>query len=194
MDTDRPSADIQGLPEPASELPWSADFVMQAIEVLPVALVDGEILGLRPSHAESFVVGWPAGARPEEVAASALRLLGLHATVLHSTSWRHAGNEVVLTYLAVVEPGYVLPDSWEAAPVRHAELARGDTTTPPPVIGIEQVLEHALRHLAWLSREDAVIGAALPAWRAALSGYVPEPFRALGEYGNQPGTPHAALQ
>ncbi len=38
MDTkrQRPSAHIQGLPDPLSEIPWSADFVMQAIEVLPV--------------------------------------------------------------------------------------------------------------------------------------------------------------
>lgn len=156
---------------------------MQGIEVLPVALVNGEIIGLKPAHADSFVVGWPAGGKPEVAAAAALRLLGLEATVLHSTSWRHAGNEVVLTYLAVVEPDFTLPASWEATPVHHAELARGDTTAPPPVIGIEQVLEHALRHLAWLTREDAVIGEALPQWQAALGDYVPEPFRALGGLG-----------
>ena len=156
---------------------------MQALEVLPVALVDGSIVSLRPAHADSFVVGWPAGAKPEVIAANALRMLGLEAVVLHSTSWRHANAEVVLTYLAVVAPGFTLPDSWEAIPVLHAELARGDTTAPPPVIGIQQVIEHALRHLAWLSKEDAVIGAALPDWREVLESYVPEPFRALGVLG-----------
>ena len=100
--TGRPSRDVVGLPPPLSELPWSADFVMQAIEVLPVALAAGELLSLRPDCADSFVVGWPAGARPEEVAARALESLGLPPIVLHSTSWRHAGAEVILTYLAVV--------------------------------------------------------------------------------------------
>jgi hypothetical protein len=180
MEAGRPSAEIHGLPSPASELPWSSDFVMQSIELLPVALVGDEIVSLRPAHAGSFIVGWPAGARPEVTAAAALHSLGLEPQVLHSTSWRHAANEVVLTYLAALPPDFVLPRDWQATPVTQVELARGDATTPPPIIAIEQVLEHALRHLAWLSREDAVIGEALPAWTHALAAYVPEPFRALG--------------
>ena len=102
--------------------------------------------------------------------------------MLHSTSWRHAGNEVVLTYLAVLPSGHPLPESWEEAPVARSDLARGDVTAPPPAIGVEQVLEHALRHLAWLSHEDPVIGAALPGWSGVLEAYVPEPFRALGGF------------
>jgi hypothetical protein len=180
MAADRPSGEIRGLPSPLSELPWSADFVMQAIEVLPVARRGGELIAFRPDCAESFVVGWPAGERPEVVAARALEGIGLEPRVLHSTSWRHGGGEVVLTYLAVVAPEAALPESWETAPVQHAELARGDATTPPPVIGVSQVLEHALRHLAWLLRDDAEIARALPGWDEALQDYVPEPFRALG--------------
>ena len=182
MDARPPSSDIHGLPDAASELPWSAQFVMQAIEVLPVALEGGAIVSLKPAHADSFVVGWPAGAKPEETAAQVLGMLGLTPQVLHSTSWRHAGTEVVLTYLAVLDPGCALPDSWVATPVAHTELARGDETTPPPTIAVDQVLEHALRHLAWLSREDEVIGRALPGWTRVLAGYVPEPFRALGGF------------
>ena len=180
MDSMRPSSDINGLPGPVSELPWSAAFVMQSIELLPVSLVDERIVTLKPEHAGSFVVGWPAGAKPEDVATAALHLLGLEAQVMHSTSWRHAGNEVVLTFLAVVPPGFTLPRSWQVAPVTHTELARGDVTTPPPTIAVAQVLEHALRHLAWLVAEDEVIGRALPGWPAVLTAYVPEPFRALG--------------
>ena len=176
----RPSQEIQGLPGPLSELPWSADFVMQAIEILPVMLRDGQIVSLRPDCAESFIVGWPAGARPEDVVAKAVESLGMKAMVLHSTSWRHTGQEVVLTYLVVVAPIVSLPTSWETAPVMHAELARGDATVPPPTIGVFQVLEHALRHLAWLVRDDPVIASALPDWPELLAGYVPEPFRALG--------------
>jgi hypothetical protein len=177
---DLPSRHIEGLPAPLSELPWSADFVMQAIEVLPVAARDGRIVSFSPQHADSFVVGWPAGAQPEVVAAGALETLGIKPLVLHSTSWRHAAGEVVLTYLAVVESAGPVPESWVVEPVVHTDLARGDATAPPPVIGVGQVLEHALRHLAWLVREDELIAKSLPGWQALLESYVPEPFRAFG--------------
>jgi len=179
MEGDRPSSDVHGLPAPLSELPWSPDFVMQAIEILPVALERAGLMSLRPDCADSFVIGWPAGARPEVVAMRAIEELGLTPIVLHSTSWRHAGDEVVLTYLAVVAADGDLPPSWEVAPVARAELARGGATAPPPVIGADQVLEHALRHLAWLMEDDEHIAAALPGWQDVLRGYVPEPFRAL---------------
>ena len=90
MPGDRPSDDIESMPGPLSEAAWSADFVMQAIEVLPVSLRDGSLWSLSPEHADSFVVAWPAGAKPEEVAAKAMVQLGLEPIVLHSTSWRHA--------------------------------------------------------------------------------------------------------
>lgn len=176
----RPSHQIEGLPAPLSELPWSADFVMQAIEILPVALREGQVFALRPDCAESFIVGWPAGARPEDVATRAMEQLGMGPTVLHSTSWRHAGQEVVLTYLAVVSLAAGPPPSWEVTPIMHVELARGDATTPPPAIGVLQVLEHALRHLSWLSRDDPVIARTLPDWTDILAEYVPEPFQAFG--------------
>jgi hypothetical protein len=176
-----PSRDIKGLPAPLSELPWSADFVMQAIEILPVAAQDDQLVCLSPAHADSFVIGWPAGTLPEEVAARSLESLRLKPLVLHSTSWRSAGGEVVLTYLAVVESTASPPESWLCEPVVHIELARGDVTAPPPAISVSQVLEHALRHLAWLVEEDEVIAEALPGWKALLQSYVPEPFRAFGQ-------------
>src|SRR5688500_5057075 len=92
-----PSSATEGLPFPASELPWSADFVMQAIEVLPVTLADDIILSLGPDHAASFIVGRPAGAKPEQVAGAPVQGLGLRPVVLHSPSWRHDRPEVVLT-------------------------------------------------------------------------------------------------
>ena len=151
---------------------------MQAIEILPVALQNGRLVSLRPEHADSFIIAWPTRARPEEVATNTLVALGLRPDVLHSTSWRNAGPEVVLTYLAVVSLESV-PESWLISAIERADLARGDATTPPPVIGVSQVLEHALRHLAWLADEDPVIGAAIPGWQAILDDYVPEPFRAF---------------
>lgn len=179
-EADLPSNELEGLPPPLAELPWSSAFVMQAIEILPVAMSASRIVFLKPAHAESLVVGWAVGERPEQIAAQTLARLGLQPTILHSTSWRHRGEEVVLTYLATLEDISV-PDSWEVVPVGRAELARGDKTAPPPVIGILQVLEHALRHLAWLVKDDSEIQEAIPHWKDVLAEYTPEPFRELGE-------------
>ena len=180
MQGDRPSHDIDWMSDPLSETLWSPDFVMQGIEILPVLLRDGHIWSLRPEHADSFVVAWPAGAKPEDVASQALAQLDIEPVVLHSTSWRHADKEVVLTYLAVVPPGSDPPPSWQLARVAHSELARGDATAPPSSIDIMQVLEHAIRHLAWLSQDDPTIATLVHDWSQVLSDYVPEPFRALG--------------
>jgi len=170
-------ADVMAIAVP---MPWSPDFVMQAIEILPVTLVGGDIAYLRPPHAESFIVAWPVGAKPEEEAAQATESLGMDPIVLHSTSWRHQGREAVLTYLAIVSPVAELPPGWQIVRVSRAELARGSATAPPEAIGVAQVLEHALRHLAWLIADDTAIAETIPEWRPRLTGYVPEPFRALG--------------
>jgi hypothetical protein len=42
------------------------------------------------------------------------------------------------------------------------------------------VVEHGLRHLAWLVHEDEAIHDALAPWAEALADYGPEPFRAFG--------------
>ena len=122
----------------------------------------------------------PSGAKPEDLAAKSARDLGLDATMLHSTSWRHSGNEVILTYIVVVNPDSSTPPSWETKAVEHVEIARGSALTPPPVIATDQVLEHALRHLAWLVGEDEVMGKLLTGWAKPLEGYIPEPFQAFG--------------
>jgi len=42
------------------------------------------------------------------------------------------------------------------------------------------VLEHGLRHLAWLAVEDEVVRTTLDDdWKRLLTDYVPEPFRHL---------------
>jgi hypothetical protein len=69
----------------------------------------------------------------------------------------------------------------DSAPIGRAELARSQATTAPRGIATEAVIEHGLRHLAWLVEDDPVVAATLDAgWRALLADHVPEPFRALG--------------
>jgi hypothetical protein len=100
------------------------------------------------------------------------------ARLVHSTSWRRDRGAVILTFVAVIDEALV--GEMESLAVGRAELARGDATAAPPTIAHDQVLEHGLRHLAWLARDDAVVARELSAgWQTALGAYVPEPFRVL---------------
>jgi hypothetical protein len=166
---------------PISEVAWSPELSTQSLEVLILALEDASPIWLKPEHADTLRVGLPATTRPGDVVLDTLGRYDLTARVVHSTSWRHEEGRVVLSYIAVVEPPASLPPgTLVATPVARADLARGDATAPPPEIGVLQVIEHALRHLSWLVKDDPAIGEALPDWRELLDGYQPEPFRALG--------------
>jgi len=98
--------------------------------------------------------------------------------VVHSTSWRHGRGAVVLTFVAVVEERATGP--LQRVPVERAELARGEPSSAPRQVSAGSVIEHGLRHLAWLGNDDRVVADALPAgWLDALAAYVPEPSRQL---------------
>jgi hypothetical protein len=99
--------------------------------------------------------------------------------LVHSTSWRRDRDAVILTFLVAIDPRLV--GTMDSALVRRSDLARSAATSVPTEIAHEQVLEHALRHLAWLAQDDPVVAGELPpSWVGALAGYMPEPFRALG--------------
>jgi len=165
---------------PISSVAWSPDFVAQTLEVLPVGLRDGRLFWMKPIHADSLRVGLPAAAKPGEVVLDVLKWYPLEPVVVHSTSWRHEEQRIVLTYVAVITPPVKLPpDSLVELPVGHAELARGDALAAPPAIGVDAVLEHALRHLSWLAKDDPAVRVSLDTWKEALAGFEPEPFRAL---------------
>ena len=161
---------------PISSRPWSSDFVAQTLEVLPVALTDEGLCWMKPVHADSLRVGLG----PHETVLEVLRWYPLEPVVVHSTSWRHEDGRVILTYIAVVQaPASLPPDSLVTLPVHRAELARGSATAAPKTIGVEAVLEHAMRHLSWLVKDDPAVMETLAAWKDALAGFQPEPFRAL---------------
>jgi hypothetical protein len=68
----------------------------------------------------------------------------------------------------------------ESAPIGRTVLARSSATAAPATIDYRQVVEHGLRHMAWLAHDDRVVAEALPDdWRPVLATYVPEPFRHL---------------
>jgi hypothetical protein len=176
-----PTPLIEAMGPPISSVAWAAEVVAQTLEILTIELVDGEIRWLKPLHAESLRVGLPREKQPGEVVLGVMAWYPLTPRVAHSTSWRYEAGRVILTYIVVVEPPERLaPDSLIAMPVARATLARGEAMTPPPAIGVAAVLEHALRHLSWLIKDDQAIATALADWRDVLSDYQPEPFRALG--------------
>jgi hypothetical protein len=99
--------------------------------------------------------------------------------VVHSTSWRRDRSAVILSFVAVIGPEQA--GAMASAPIDRSELARSDARRAPASIGHAQVLEHGLRHLAWLVQDDPVVADRLSGgWREALADYVPEPFRSLG--------------
>ena len=98
--------------------------------------------------------------------------------LVHSTSWRRARGSVILSFV-VVNRDEQAPEL-TGIPIDRAQLARGGATTAPSSIGYAQVLEHGLRHLAWLVVDDDVVRTTLSdEWKKLLSEYVPEPFRHL---------------
>jgi len=111
------------------------------------------------------------------VSAAVERVVGT-PLVVHSTSWRRACDAVVLSFLAVIEP--VLVCDMVSVPVGRTELARNSATAAPPRILTAQVIEHGLRHLAWLIRDDPVVAVTLTGGGPDLPDrYVPEPFQHL---------------
>jgi len=115
---------------------------------------------------------------PVEVVSRLSRNLMGEPVLVHSTSWRRARGAVVLSFVVVNSEGQA--PQLVGEPITRSELARSDATRAAGSIAAAQVLEHGLRHLAWLAREDPiVIGALSEGWKRALAEYIPEPFRNL---------------
>jgi hypothetical protein len=75
--------------------------------------------------------------------------------ILHSTSWRFAGGQIVLTYAALPDPhprGAVVVHP-PAAPAHGA----GPLAPSPPQVEQADIVAHACRHLAFLQHTDPVV-------------------------------------
>jgi hypothetical protein len=143
-----------------------------------LALVAGELVLTGPCGPAPWYVEVAQDADPMAVVAAISRLNVGEPAVVHSTSWRHARGGVVLTFVVVFDAAAI--HGLATVPVQRHELTRGEATTAPRQISAGPVIEHGLRHLAWLARDDADVAEALPpGWLAILDAYVPEPFRHL---------------
>lgn len=148
-------------------------------EVLVVALGHTGILQTGPCGAAPWHIETHGDAHPMEVVRTVVDGVLGPVDLLHSTSWRWDHGAVVLTFIAVI--GREAVGSMATRPVARTELARGGAAEAPDEIADAQVLDHALRHLAWLVEDDAGVAAALGGlWDDVLAGFTPEPFRQLG--------------
>jgi len=102
--------------------------------------------------------------------------------VVHSTSWRRSRGSVLLTFAAVLDSAPT--GQRDSVPVRRVQLARNSATAPPESVTVAQVIEHSLRHLAWLVLDDPIVAGRLgDRWAQLLGSYRPEPFRVVAQEG-----------
>lgn len=156
-----------------------------SLEAVVLYLDEDGIRHLFPHGSQTVRAPWDPNLDPHEAIVDAVAQLGLRPMMVHSTSWRVVDRSILLTFLVIVEAPGRVPATHGVELVARAELARGRATAPPPRVHLTQVVEHGLRHLAWLVREDDAIQDALSDWSRALSDYEPEPFRA---FGREPGS------
>lgn len=125
--------------------------------------VEVELLILRALHGDG-PVGYRllraplgGGQTPDAVALALAGPVRMAGAVCHSTSWRHDGVGLVVTYAALPDPCPELA----AAPLRNpGVLSSGDPLRPGPrLLHDHHVVAHAVRHLAHLAATDPVIAA-----------------------------------
>jgi hypothetical protein len=104
-------------------------------------------------------------------------------SIVHSTSWRYNCQieRLILTYLVVL-PYRMWMHQWAAAGrisikrIGAIEKVQGNNLFPPDKIERDEIIAHALDHLALLSRDDRSIQAVLePEWMDVLRMRLPRP-------------------
>jgi hypothetical protein len=157
---------------------WDIEGPVRA-EVFVVWLAGDHLELTGPCGADPWLIELGATEHPVEVVDRIVRDVVGEPRLVHSTSWRRDADAVILSFVVVIDEALV--GDMETAPIQRAELALGDATATPRSIATSQVVEHGLRHMAWLVKDDPVVAGELTgAWRTLLAQYVPEPFRNLG--------------
>jgi hypothetical protein len=149
-------------------------------EIFVVWLRDDHLELTGPCGAAPWYVELGSADHPVEVVERiARKALGRRPRLVHSTSWRRDRDAVILSFVVVIDAADV--GAMDSVAIGRAALARSEATAAPQDIAYTQVVEHGLRHLAWLAKDDPIVSQELsPAWKQVLATYVPEPFRNLG--------------
>lgn len=148
-------------------------------EVFVVARVGDGLQLSGPCGPAPWLLEATEGGHPMTVVDRLVRANLEQVVLVHSTSWRWEDGQTVLSFVAVVPPSAI--DGMAGASVDRAALARGTATAAASEVPWPAVLEHGLRHLAWLVEDDDEVASALDeGWHAILQEYVPAPFRHLG--------------
>jgi len=148
-------------------------------EVFVIWLAGDHLEVTGPCGAAPWLSELGATDHPVDVVTRIVRDVIGEPLLVHSTSWRRDREAVILSFVVVIDAASV--GSMTSLPIARSELARGDATAAPPAIATSQVVEHGLRHMAWLAQDDPVVAAELPSgWTTLLAEYVPEAFRNLG--------------
>ena len=158
--------------------PWAVEGPVQA-EVFVLRLRAGTIELAGPCGPAPWYLEVGAEDDPLEVVNRLSTNLLERPLLVHSTSWRRDRGAVILSFVVVI--GDNQAPAIEGVSVERAELARNGANAAPTGIVAGQVIEHGLRHLAWLVEDDDVVRHVLSEqWKRVLAGYVPAPFRHLG--------------
>ena len=160
-------------------------------EILPIMLDSDHVVVLRRCE-DGEVSSWLAPHQPgicpnetvlEHLAGFFGEIFEPQKSIVHSTSWRydHEVERLILTYLVV------LPKQLQASlctatrrismqHVKAIEKVYGDNLRPPTRIEVDNVLAHALDHLALLSHYDKSIQSLLQSeWLDVLQTRLPKP-------------------
>jgi hypothetical protein len=157
---------------------WDVDSPVQA-ELFVVWLDHDRLQLTGPDGPRPWILQLGPTEHPVEVVDRIVRDVVGPPILVHSTSWRRDRDAVILSFVVVIDQDLV--GGMASVPIERTELARSEATAAPRDIATSAVVEHGLRHLAWLAKDDPVVAAELPpAWRPLLADYVPEPFRNLG--------------
>jgi uncharacterized protein YndB with AHSA1/START domain len=162
-------------------------------------ILGGKYLEVEPYSRVVFTWGWegsplPLGSTtveitlvPDAVIESLVRFFGSAfepaASIVHSTSWRYCiqTGRIILTFLVVL-PQRSWMRCWTTSGriitqrLGKVEQAHGDNLHPPDRIELDNLLAHALDHLALLHSYDESIMAVLEsAWLKVLQKRQPKP-------------------
>ena len=150
------------------------------LEVFPVFLSGNGPVVLIPSDKGSWTFPFLRSGHAHTLVQNRLASITLKPEVIHSTSWRQDRENLLITYLAVVQNPGEIPEEFHAVPVRQSGIVRGGAASPPPDIPTEAVINHAFQHLAWLYQTDASVREALMvSWKKELQPFQPKPAMAF---------------